>query len=102
LAQDQLRSLLALTGDGRGEGYLPVGVAVCDGDTSQADRASIWQQQEGKPTNIILTNPDMLHCTLLPQASVRQDISISTLFSIVFLIIQLMSPVAIYFGLHVH
>jgi ATP-dependent helicase YprA (DUF1998 family) len=77
LAQDQLRSLLALTGDGRGEGYLPVGVAVCDGDTSQADRASILQQQEGKPTNIILTNPDMLHCTLLPQASVREDISIS-------------------------
>ena len=64
LAQDQLRSLLALTGDGAA---LPVSVATCDGDTPQCERARIQYQAEIGAPNIILTNPDMLHCTMLPE-----------------------------------
>lgn len=66
LAQDQLRSLLAVTGDGS---LLPVSVAVCDGDTPQCERARVqFPAQVGAP-NIVLTNPDMLHCTMLPDVS---------------------------------
>lgn len=64
LAQDQLRSLLAVTGDGS---LLPVSVAVCDGDTPQCERARIQFPAEIGAPNIILTNPDMLHCTMLPE-----------------------------------
>lgn len=66
LAQDQLRSLLALTDDGAA---LPVSVAVCDGDTPQHERARIQYAADIGAPNIILTNPDMLHCTLLPDVS---------------------------------
>lgn len=64
LAQDQLRALLAITGDGA---YLPVSCAVCDGDTSHCERGRIQFPAEIGAPNIILTNPDMLHCTLLPE-----------------------------------
>jgi len=57
---------VALTGDGAA---LPVSVAVCDGDTPQHERCRIQYQTEIGAPNIILTNPDMLHCTLLPEVS---------------------------------
>jgi DEAD/DEAH box helicase domain-containing protein len=60
LAQDQLRSVRELTGDGL---IIPATARICDGDTNYAERISI-QQGEG---NIILTNPDMLHVNLLPE-----------------------------------
>ena len=44
-------------------------VAVCDGDTPQHERARIQYAAELGAPNIILTNPDMLHCTLLPDVS---------------------------------
>lgn len=54
LAQDQLRSLQTFE--------LPVvGSAVYDGDTPQEDRAELRRR-----TNVILTNPDMLHVGILP------------------------------------
>ncbi|EDQ85177.1 uncharacterized protein MONBRDRAFT_12171 [Monosiga brevicollis MX1] len=58
LAQDQLRSLSNYTG----AGWLGdvVRAATLDADTSQSQREDI--RQTG---NIILTNPDMLHVTLL-------------------------------------
>ncbi len=40
---------------------------VCDGDTILSDRLSI-QQSRG---NILITNPDMIHHTLLPDVSAR-------------------------------
>jgi DEAD/DEAH box helicase domain-containing protein len=56
LAQDQLRSLHALTQ------HLPhIRAALYDGDTPQAERAAI---RAG--ANIILSNPDMLHVGILP------------------------------------
>jgi ATP-dependent helicase YprA (DUF1998 family) len=64
LAQDQLRALLALTGDGQ---HLPVSCAVCDGDTAQSERSRIQYAAEIGAPNIILTNPDMLHCAMLPE-----------------------------------
>eukprot|EP00597_Dinobryon_sp_UTEXLB2267_P014233 CAMPEP_0170110342 /NCGR_PEP_ID=MMETSP0020_2-20130122/7790_1 /TAXON_ID=98059 /ORGANISM="Dinobryon sp., Strain UTEXLB2267" /LENGTH=1196 /DNA_ID=CAMNT_0010335597 /DNA_START=57 /DNA_END=3647 /DNA_ORIENTATION=+ len=60
LAQDQLRSIQEFTGFGS---IIPATACVCDGDTSQSERFAI-QEHEG---NIILTNPDMLHVTLLPE-----------------------------------
>lgn len=71
LAQDQLRSIELLTGQSVNGGPsglgLPVGAAVCDGDTCQAMRIKIQQQNSLLNNNIILTNPDMLHCTMLPE-----------------------------------
>jgi hypothetical protein len=85
LAQDQLRSLLALLQDedGHGDGdasSLPVRVVACDGDTGIYERSDIQGNSSSRddhhfdrgattsscPINIILTNPDMLHCTMLP------------------------------------
>eukprot|EP00981_Chlorochromonas_danica_P007366 scaffold1698_cov192-Ochromonas_danica.AAC.3 len=61
LAQDQLRSLQELIGS---QGVLREKIypVVCDGDSSPAERRAI----QGGVGNIILTNPDMLHYTLLP------------------------------------
>ncbi len=57
LAQDQLRSLQTLLSSG-----LPsIAVGTYDGDTSQRDRAAL--RRSGR---IVLTNPDMLHCAILP------------------------------------
>lgn len=57
LAQDQLRALQALAGE-----KLPhVRAAIYDGDTPPAERAGIRAA-----SNILLTNPDMLHVGVLP------------------------------------
>ena len=40
----------------------PIKAAICDGDTPHPDRNSIRRE-----CNIVLTNPDMLHYTLLPE-----------------------------------
>ncbi|CAK9147911.1 unnamed protein product [Ilex paraguariensis] len=57
LAQDQLRALLSMT---KGfDASLPIG--VYDGDTSQEDR--IWLRDNSR---LLITNPDMLHVSILP------------------------------------
>ncbi|GAA5888384.1 hypothetical protein JCM6882_008599 [Rhodosporidiobolus microsporus] len=60
LAQDQKRSLGELVGavDGLDE----VKIATFDGDTPKEDRDYIREN-----ANVIFTNPDMLHITVLPQ-----------------------------------
>ena len=55
LAQDQLKGLLEL-----GE-WLPFQAAIFDGDTPFEERASIKRS-----TQVLLTNPDMLHLGILP------------------------------------
>ena len=55
LAQDQLRALTELA-----EG-LPLQAAIFDGDTPPAERPGIK-----KSTQVLLTNPDMLHLGILP------------------------------------
>ncbi|CAN6470692.1 unnamed protein product [Victoria cruziana] len=57
LAQDQLRVLLEMTG------FADVGlnIGVYDGDTSQADR--LWSRANSR---LLITNPDMLHKSILP------------------------------------
>jgi DEAD/DEAH box helicase domain-containing protein len=57
LAQDQARSLSALRTP-------PLRHAIYDGDTPKEDRASIRRR-----SNVILTNPDMLHVGILPHHS---------------------------------
>ena len=74
LAQDQLRVLKAIIcAEGKGEGQgdksnsretLPVWAMACDGDTGFSDRMDARDH-----ANIILTNPDMMHCTFLPNVS---------------------------------
>lgn len=57
LAQDQLRSLAALTeGDFRG-----IRFGTYDGDTPQAARSRLRRE-----ASVLLTNPDMLHVGILP------------------------------------
>lgn len=56
LAQDQLRSLQALM-----QGLPHLRAAIYDGDTPQNERAGIRAQ-----TNLLLSNPDMLHLAILP------------------------------------
>ena len=57
LAQDQLRSLAALTeGDVRG-----IRFGTYDGDTPQAARSRLRRE-----VSVLLTNPDMLHVGILP------------------------------------
>ncbi|HEX8508506.1 MAG TPA: DEAD/DEAH box helicase, partial [Propionibacteriaceae bacterium] len=55
LAHDQLRTCLELELD-------TLNVATLDGDTERADRD--WARDHA---TYILTNPDMLHCSVLPQ-----------------------------------
>eukprot|EP01038_Epipyxis_sp_PR26KG_P004707 gene4707-6608_t len=64
LAQDQLRSLNELINyEIFGEKYtLPVVASICDGDTPHADRSEVKSF-----ANIIITNPDMLHHTILSE-----------------------------------
>jgi DEAD/DEAH box helicase domain-containing protein len=57
LAQDQLRSLAHLVG----EGLPSLNYATFDGDTPSEERARIKRQAQ-----IVLTNPDMLHLGILP------------------------------------
>ncbi|KAK9684448.1 hypothetical protein RND81_10G210900 [Saponaria officinalis] len=56
LAQDQLRALLAMT-----ERFEHLNVGVYDGDTSQAQRN--WLRDNAR---MLITNPDMLHLSILP------------------------------------
>ncbi|KAL4584143.1 hypothetical protein LXL04_008733 [Taraxacum kok-saghyz] len=57
LAQDQLRALLSLT-----EGfYEGLNIGIYDGDTSQQDR--LWLRDNSR---MLITNPDMLHMSILP------------------------------------
>ena len=55
LAQDQFRALELLGGD------LPIRAAIFDGDTPYDKRATIKRS-----TQVLLTNPDMLHLGILP------------------------------------
>ncbi len=59
LAQDQRKTLVRLAGTG--EGLAPT-AAIYDGDTSAWHRKKIRQA----PPNILMTNPEMLHLSLLP------------------------------------
>ncbi len=56
LAQDQIRRLQSYTGP------FGIGLAIYDGDTSNHQRRII----KSRPPGIILTNPDMLHRSILP------------------------------------
>lgn len=57
LAQDQLRALLAMV-----RGYeTSIDIGVYDGDTSQADRTLLRDN-----ARVLITNPDMLHMSILP------------------------------------
>nr|XP_016493150.1 PREDICTED: uncharacterized ATP-dependent helicase YprA-like isoform X3 [Nicotiana tabacum] len=57
LAQDQLRSLLTMTNE-FSAGFR---IGVYDGDTSQTDRK--WLRDNAR---LLITNPDMLHVSILP------------------------------------
>ncbi|KAL9433387.1 hypothetical protein AB3S75_028256 [Citrus x aurantiifolia] len=57
LAQDQLRALLAMT-----KAFdASIDIGVYDGDTSQKDR--MWLRDNAR---LLITNPDMLHMSILP------------------------------------
>ncbi|KMT10853.1 hypothetical protein BVRB_5g113540 isoform A [Beta vulgaris subsp. vulgaris] len=56
LAQDQLRALLSMT-----ENFEHFDIGVYDGDTSQEER--IWLRDNAR---LLITNPDMLHLSILP------------------------------------
>ena len=60
LAQDQLRALRALSSAGA-TSLFGVRVDTYDGDTPQAERPDVRAH-----ARVIITNPDMLHCALLP------------------------------------
>ncbi|KAJ8553743.1 hypothetical protein K7X08_024421 [Anisodus acutangulus] len=57
LAQDQLRSLLNMTNEFSAD----LRIGVYDGDTSQMDRK--WLRDNAR---LLITNPDMLHVSILP------------------------------------
>lgn len=57
LAQDQLRALLEMTA---GLEFI-LNMGVYDGDTSESDR--IWLRENAR---LLITNPDMLHMSILP------------------------------------
>ena len=63
LAQDQLRALRTLAG---GDPLFSLRAGVYDGDTPAASRGPLRRE-----TNIILTNPDMLHTGILPNHGLR-------------------------------
>jgi DEAD/DEAH box helicase domain-containing protein len=64
LAQDQLRGFLELSSGLPGQFSGPKGpsAAIYDGDTKPSQRAKIRK----RPPNLLLTNPEMLHLSLLP------------------------------------
>lgn len=67
LAQDQLRALDVFCGQkSTGNVLLPVISCCLDGDTSYSDRQTACKVGGG---NIILSNPDMLHSSLMPEHS---------------------------------
>ena len=65
LAQDQLKAFNAMAGllpDKDRPGMNSIGAAIYDGDTSQHFRKKI----RDNPPGVILTNPEMLHLSVLP------------------------------------
>uniref|UniRef100_A0A7N0TFF9 Uncharacterized protein n=1 Tax=Kalanchoe fedtschenkoi TaxID=63787 RepID=A0A7N0TFF9_KALFE len=57
LAQDQLRALLSMT-----EGFdVGLNIGIYDGDTSRTERVLLRDQ-----SRLLITNPDMLHVSILP------------------------------------
>ncbi len=72
LAQDQARSL---HGFGRHQQIRP---AIYDGDTPRAERAAIR-----KRSNVILTNPDMLHVGILPHHAAWGELLANLAFVVV-------------------
>ena len=60
LAQDQMRALRELSCAG-GTALFGLPIHTYDGDTPQSERAQLRAS-----ARVILTNPDMLHCALLP------------------------------------
>ncbi|MGB9184287.1 MAG: DEAD/DEAH box helicase [Solirubrobacteraceae bacterium] len=72
LAQDQARSLHRF---GLGKAIRP---AIYDGDTPRAERAAIR-----KRSNLILTNPDMLHVGILPHHAAWGDLFSNLAFVVV-------------------
>jgi DEAD/DEAH box helicase domain-containing protein len=66
LAQDQIRALLHLCGQANDHDKyrLDIRISVCDGDTNHQDRHDIR-----KSCQLVITNPDMLHHTILPDVS---------------------------------
>jgi DEAD/DEAH box helicase domain-containing protein len=73
LAQDQARKLSELALRGDPSGHTPRGSflrhAIYDGDTPREERRAIRQR-----SNLILTNPDMLHVGVLPNHSSWGDV----------------------------
>ncbi|KAF7087864.1 hypothetical protein CFC21_091036 [Triticum aestivum] len=61
LAQDQLKALLQMKAALLLAGAGDFGVEIYDGDTPVQDRARIRQQ-----ARVLITNPDMLHASILP------------------------------------
>ncbi|BDA42593.1 probable ATP-dependent helicase hrq1 [Coccomyxa sp. Obi] len=59
LAQDQLRALKELCAAAFGD-KAPC-IDIYDGDTPQADRGEVRER-----AHLLITNPDMLHCSILP------------------------------------
>ena len=60
LAQDQQRALRSLANAG-GTHLFGLAVHTYDGDTPQSERQSLRDN-----ARVFLTNPDMLHCAILP------------------------------------
>jgi len=72
LAQDQARALHSF---GLGGAVRP---AIYDGDTPRAERAAIR-----KRTNLVLTNPDMLHVGILPNHAAWADLFANLAFVVI-------------------
>ncbi|KAI8110032.1 hypothetical protein M9435_001712 [Picochlorum sp. BPE23] len=61
LAQDQLRNIQEFASHIVGEVFAKSKVCIYDGDTELSDREEIRANAQ-----VLLTNPDMLHCSILP------------------------------------
>lgn len=61
LAQDQLRNIQEFASHILGEVFAKYKVCIYDGDTELSDREEIRANAQ-----VLLTNPDMLHCSILP------------------------------------
>jgi len=61
LAQDQLRNIQEFATYIVGEAFAKSKVCIYDGDTELSDREEIRANAQ-----VLLTNPDMLHCSILP------------------------------------
>ena len=67
LAQDQLRTIQKMCGMSRNEtAHLRILAGIFDGDSSEDQRISVAAGSTRGGPQILLTNPDMLHYTMLP------------------------------------